>query len=60
MDLYPWVVLVHIVAAFVFLMAHGVSAFVAFRIRGETDRTRLAALLDLDDVLRHAAAIRTA
>jgi len=47
MDLYPWIVLVHIVAAFVFVMAHGVSASVAFRIRGETDRTRLAALLEL-------------
>jgi hypothetical protein len=47
MDLYPWIVLVHIIAAFVFVLAHGVSAFVAFRIRGETDRTRIAALLDL-------------
>lgn len=47
MDLYPWIVLVHIVAAFVFVLAHGASAFVAFRIRSETDRTRLAALLEL-------------
>lgn len=47
LDPYPWIVLVHIVAAFVFVLAHGVSAFVALRIRHETDRTRLAALLDL-------------
>ena len=47
LDFYPWIVLVHILAAFVFVLAHGVSAFVAFRVRHETDRARLAALLDL-------------
>ena len=50
MDLTPylsWIVLIHIVAAFVFVLSHGVSAFVAFRIRSERDPARIAALLDL-------------
>jgi len=47
MDVYPWLVLTHVVAAFVFILAHGVSAFVAFRARAEPDRARLGALLDL-------------
>lgn len=47
MDFYPWLVLVHIVAAFAFVMAHGVSALVAFQVRRERDRARIAALLEL-------------
>jgi hypothetical protein len=47
MDLYPWLVLGHVVAAFAFAMAHGVSAVVAFRVRAERDPARMAALLDL-------------
>ncbi|MEO5918548.1 MAG: hypothetical protein ABIQ17_03205 [Candidatus Limnocylindrales bacterium] len=47
MDFYPWVVLTHVVSAFVFILAHGVSAFVAFRVRSEGDRARLTAVLDL-------------
>jgi hypothetical protein len=47
MDLYPWVVLVHVVAAFLFAIAHGVSAFVSFRLRAEREPARVRALLDL-------------
>jgi hypothetical protein len=50
MDLTPylsWIVFLHIAAAFGFVLAHGVSAFVAFRVRGERDPDRIAALLDL-------------
>ncbi len=47
MDLYPWLVVVHIVAAFAFAMAHGVSAFVMYRVRRERDRARLAGLTEL-------------
>lgn len=47
MDVYPWLVLTHVAAAFIFILAHGVSAFVAFKVRSEPDRVRLLALLDL-------------
>jgi uncharacterized membrane protein len=50
MDLAPWLKLVHILGAFLFVGAHGVSMFVGFRLRGQTDRTRLASLLDLSQV----------
>jgi uncharacterized membrane protein len=45
--LYPFVVFLHVAAAFTFAVAHGVSAFAAFRIRQERDPGRIAALLDL-------------
>jgi hypothetical protein len=44
---YPWLVFVHVLAAFAFVLAHGASAFAAFRIRAERDRQRIIALLDL-------------
>jgi hypothetical protein len=40
-------VLVHIVAAFAFVMAHGVSVYAIYRVRRERDRARLGALVDL-------------
>ena len=48
--LYPWVVLVHVVAAFTFALAHGVSAGVALKLRGERELPRVQALLDLSQV----------
>jgi hypothetical protein len=42
-----WLVFLHVVGAFLFVLAHGVSAFVAFRVRRERDPARVAALLDL-------------
>ena len=47
MDWQPWIVFAHILGAFTFVLAHGVSMFVALRIRGERDQARVAALLDL-------------
>ncbi len=47
MDLYPWIVFVHVAGAFTFAIAHGVSAFAAFKIRVERDVSRIRALLEL-------------
>ena len=47
MDLYGWVVLAHVVAVILSLGAHGASAFAMFRVRRETDRTRMAAILEV-------------
>jgi hypothetical protein len=45
--MYQWVVLVHIVGAFTFVLAHGTSAFVSDQIRRERDPVRIRALLEL-------------
>jgi MFS family permease len=47
MEPYLWIVLLHIVGAFVFVLSHGVSAWMTMLLRGERDRNRIAALLDL-------------
>jgi hypothetical protein len=47
MSWYPWIVLLHIVGAFVFVASHGVSIFMAIQISRERDRSRITALLDL-------------
>lgn len=47
MDLYPWVVVAHVFFVIVALGAHGGSAFAMFQARRETDRARIAAVLDL-------------
>jgi len=50
MDLKPYIgliVFLHVLGAFMFVAGHGVSMFVVFKVRRETDRTRLEALLDL-------------
>jgi hypothetical protein len=46
MDLYPWVVFLHVVAVIVSGGAHGVSAFAMFRVKSEKDRVRIGAYLD--------------
>ena len=53
MDLTPyirWIVFLHVLGGFVFAAGHGVSMLVAFRVRRETDRARMAALLDLSAI----------
>jgi hypothetical protein len=45
--LYQWMVFLHIAGVFVFLVAHGISVGVAFRLRREREPTRIMALLDL-------------
>jgi hypothetical protein len=44
---YQWWVFLHIAGVFAFLVAHGVSVGVAFRLRRERDPRRIMALLDL-------------
>jgi len=46
-DLAGWVIFVHVAAAFAFAAGHGVSIFVAFRVRRERDARRIGALLDV-------------
>lgn len=47
MDWQRWLVFAHILGAFTFVLAHGVSMFAALRLRSERDQARVAALLDL-------------
>lgn len=44
---YPWVVLAHVIGAFGFVLAHGVSAFVAFRLRSARSPEQVTTLMDL-------------
>jgi hypothetical protein len=48
--MYPWLVVLHLIGLVVFLLAHGVSMFVVFRIRREDDRNVVAAMLGLSQV----------
>ena len=45
--MYPYLVFLHILFGFFFMMAHGASAAVAFRLRRERDFERIRALLEL-------------
>jgi hypothetical protein len=45
--LYPCIVLVHVLGALGFALAHGGTALVAFRVRREREAQRITALLDL-------------
>ena len=47
MEWYPWVVFVHVAAAFLFFMGHGASMWVSDQIRRERDPARIRALLEL-------------
>jgi hypothetical protein len=47
MDLYPWVVFGHVFFVIIAFGAHGTSAFAMFQAKRDTDRARLAAVLDL-------------
>src|SRR3989304_4380836 len=42
-----WLIFLHVLAALTFFLAHGTSAAMAFKIRKETDFTRIGAILDL-------------
>jgi hypothetical protein len=44
---YVWLVVLHILGLIVLLMSHGMSMWVAFRIRGERDRATIGTLLAL-------------
>jgi len=47
---YPWLVLVHVIGAFTFVFAHGVSAHVSLKLRSERDSSRIAALLEISGI----------
>ena len=47
MDLYPWIVFIHVAAVLLFFIAHGTSMAVGFRLKRERDPARIRALLDL-------------
>lgn len=47
MEWYPWVVFVHVAAAFLFFMGHGASMWVSDQVRRERDPARIRALLEL-------------
>ena len=47
MDLYPWIVFLHIAGAFIFAMSHGVAAWSSFRLDREREPVRVRALLEL-------------
>jgi hypothetical protein len=46
-SVYQWVVFAHVLAVFGFLIAHGASAAVIFRLRRERDVSTIRVLLDL-------------
>lgn len=47
MSFYPWIVLLHVAGAFLFVLGHGASAMTSIRLRNERDPVRVGALLDL-------------
>jgi hypothetical protein len=46
-DLYPWLLVFHVLCVLAFLAVHGISMGVWWRVRLERDRVRLAAWFDL-------------
>ncbi|HET7702383.1 MAG TPA: hypothetical protein VFK35_03215 [Candidatus Limnocylindrales bacterium] len=48
--MYAWIVLLHVVGAFLFVLSHGVAAWMALAIRGERDRARIGAMLSLSSL----------
>ena len=46
MDLRPTLILIHVLAALVFVIAHAVSAVAMFQVRGQSDRAVLTATLN--------------
>jgi hypothetical protein len=45
--MYAYIVLLHVIGAFIFALAHGVSVAVGLRLRGVQSREQVAALLEL-------------
>jgi hypothetical protein len=44
-----WLIFLHMLSALTFFLAHGASAAMAFKVRKETDLTRIRAMLDLSE-----------
>jgi MFS family permease len=47
LQIYPWVVLLHIAGAFLFAVSHGVAIWMVIALPRERDRNRIAAMLDM-------------
>lgn len=47
--MYRWIVFLHVLSAFGFIMTHGVSANVAFKLHREESRERIGAMLDVSN-----------
>ncbi len=50
----PWLTLVHVLAVLAFVLIHGASAMVSFRLRAEHDPVRIRALLELSNAYLNA------
>ena len=48
--MYPWIVLLHVVGAFLFVLSHGASVWAVNAIRRERDPRRIAALSDVSSL----------
>ena len=48
--MYGLVVFLHVLGAFGFVLAHGISMLVSFRLRGERDRARIVHLFELSSI----------
>jgi hypothetical protein len=53
--MYRWIILLHVISALAFFMAHGISIAVALRLKHEHQIERLRALLELSDVSKMTA-----
>ena len=53
--MYPWIVLLHVAGAFLFVISHGASAWAVIAIRRERDPARIRALADLSSTSLTAA-----
>jgi len=60
MELYPWVVVGHVILVILAFGAHGVSAFAMFDVKRATDRQRMIGVLDLSTIALVAAGIALA
>jgi hypothetical protein len=54
---YPWIVLLHVAGAFIFVIAHGASVWVVNAVAREKDARRIGALADLSSFSLTAAYI---
>ncbi len=45
--MYPWILFLHVLSGFIFMMSHGAAAIIAFRLKGEDDPNRIQALLNV-------------
>ena len=48
--MYPWIVLLHVIGAFLFVTSHGASMIIAMRLRTVTERAQQAALLEISGI----------